>query len=68
MLIFVSFYSSKNPEKYSTVLNIDNNNNNINNNNNFSWAANQHIQMISEGLCDTEDWSNDAKIQLWLQE
>ncbi len=29
MLIFGSFYSSKNPEKiYSTVLNIDNNNNN----------------------------------------
>ncbi len=39
MLIFGSFYSSKNPEKkmYSTVLNIDdddNNNNNNNNNNN----------------------------------
>ncbi len=34
MLIFVSFYSSNNPEKmYSTVLNIDNNNNNNNNNN-----------------------------------
>ncbi len=25
------------------------------------WAANQHIRMISEGLCDTEDWSNDAE-------
>ncbi len=24
-----------------------------------SWAANQHIRMISEGSCDTEDWSND---------
>ncbi len=23
-------------------------------------AANQHIRMISEGSCDTEDWSNDA--------
>ncbi len=23
------------------------------------WAANQHIQMISEGSCDTEDWGND---------
>jgi len=22
--------------------------------------ANQHIRMISEGSCDTEDWSNDA--------
>ncbi len=20
---------------------------------------NQHIRIISEGLCDTEDWSND---------
>ncbi len=26
---------------------------------NVSWAANQ--QMISEGSCDTEDWSNDAE-------
>ncbi len=25
---------------------------------NVSWAANQHITMISEGSCDTEDWSN----------
>ncbi len=25
----------------------------------FSWAAHQHIRMISEGSCDTEDWSND---------
>ncbi len=56
MLIFGSFYSSKNPEKivvYSTVLNIDNNNNN--NNNKKSWAAIQLIRMISEGSCDTED-------------
>ncbi len=22
---------------------------------------NQHIKMISEGSCDTEDWSNDAE-------
>ncbi len=22
----------------------------------FSWAANQHIRMISEGSYDTEDW------------
>ncbi len=27
----------------------------------FSWAANQHIIMISDGSCDTEDWSNDDK-------
>ncbi len=26
---------------------------------NVSWAANQNIRMISEGSCDTEDWSND---------
>jgi len=25
-----------------------------------SWAENQHIRIISEGSCDTEDWSNDA--------
>ena len=28
---------------------------------NVSWAADQHIRMISEGSCDTEDWSNDAE-------
>ncbi len=50
MLIFGSFYSSKNPEKkYSTVLNIDNNNN---------------IWNISEVSCDTEDCSNDAEMCL----
>ncbi len=26
-----------------------------NNNNNVSWAANQHIRMISEVSCDTEN-------------
>ncbi len=26
----------------------------------MSLAANQHIIIISEGLCDTEDWNNDA--------
>jgi len=26
-----------------------------------SWAPNQHIRIISEGSCDTEDWSNDAE-------
>jgi len=25
-----------------------------------SWAPNPNIRMISEGSCDTEDWSNDA--------
>ncbi len=29
---------------------------------NVSWAANQYIRVISEGSCDTEDWSNDAEI------
>jgi len=28
---------------------------------NVSWAANHHIRLISEGSCDTEDWSNDAR-------
>ncbi len=28
---------------------------------NVSWAPNQHFRMISEGSCDTEDWSNDAE-------
>ncbi len=28
---------------------------------NVSWAQNQYIRMISEGSCDTEDWSNDAE-------
>jgi len=28
---------------------------------NVAWAVNQHIIMISEGSCDTEDYSNDAE-------
>ncbi len=28
---------------------------------NVTWAAHQHINMISEGSCDTEDWSNDTE-------
>ncbi len=28
---------------------------------NVSWAANQHINLISEVSYDTEDWSNDAE-------
>ncbi len=31
---------------------------------NASWAVNYHTRMISEGSCDTEDWSNDAENQL----
>jgi len=30
----------------------------------FFLAANQHIKMISEGSCDTEDWNNDAEIKV----
>jgi len=30
-------------------------------NRNVSWAADQHIRLISEGSCDTEEWSNDAE-------
>jgi len=30
-------------------------------NRNVSWAENQHVRKISEGSCDTEDWSNDAE-------
>ncbi len=26
--------------------------------NKHSWGPNHHIKMISEGSCDTEDWSN----------
>ncbi len=57
MLIFGSFYSTKNPAKmYSTVLNIDDNNNN-----------NQKCLLSSKSVyyydfwrsCDTEDWRND---------
>ncbi len=42
---------------------------------NGMWAANLRIRMISEGSCDTEDWSNDAEnsafhhsrdSQIWL--
>ncbi len=39
----------------TTVFNIDNNKKYV------SWAANQHIRMISEGSCDTEDRSSDAE-------
>ncbi len=47
------FYSSKNVsqflQKYQAAIRSN------------SWAAIQHITMISEGSCDTEDWSNDAE-------
>ncbi len=34
---------------------------NINNINKPSWTPNWRIRIISEGSCDTEDWSNDAE-------
>lgn len=27
---------------------------------NLSWAQNQHISMLSEGSCNTKDWSNGS--------
>jgi len=48
--------SNRNPSLYATLsfcINMDNRN--------VSWAENQHIGKISEGSCDTEDWSNDAE-------
>ncbi len=34
-------------------------------NRNIYWAANQYIKIISEGLCDSDDCSND-EIQLLI--
>ncbi len=34
---------------------------NIDNDNKYLLRLNQHIIMISEGSCDTEDWSNNAE-------
>jgi len=39
----------------TTLFNIGNNDNGI------FLASNQHIRIISEGSCVTEDWSNDAE-------
>ncbi len=33
---------------------------------NVSCSSNQHIRMISEGSCDTEDWSNDAENSVFI--
>ncbi len=61
MLIFGSYYSSRNPggKKYSAVLNIYNNYNN--NNKCFLNSYNHLIRTISEGSCNNEEWSNDAE-------
>ncbi len=53
MLFFVSFYWSNNQKNnYHRVKIIKQHN---------SFIIYQHIRMISEGSCDTEDWSNDAE-------
>ncbi len=34
-----------------------------------SWTVNKYIRMISEGSCDTEDWSsNDAENSAFMTE
>ncbi len=60
MLFFWTFGSSKNPEKCLTVKNIKQLFATLIIIRNVSWTPNQH-RMISEGSCDTEDWSNDAE-------
>ncbi len=54
--LFLTFYISKNtekishiPKKYEAAQRFP------------ALIINQHIRMISEGSCDTEDWSNDAE-------
>ncbi len=41
-----------------TVFDIDNNNNKC------SWTSNQHIIIIYEGSCDTENWRNAENLAL----
>ncbi len=54
-MISVSFY--KNIKRHNCF--------NIDNNKNRFLSTKSDIRMISEGSCDTEDWSNDAEIQLY---
>ncbi len=53
MLFFLNFYikrkKSQVPKKYEAAQRFP------------TLIINQHIRMISEGSCDTEDWSNDAE-------
>ncbi len=35
---------------------------NIENNNSYKSFLEQQIRMISEGSCDTDDWSDDAEL------
>jgi len=59
-VFFLYIYLTKNPEKNvwllqkylaAHVFNID-----------YNQMFIKHISMISEGSCDTEDWSNDTEI------
>ncbi len=55
MLLIMNFVNKKKWQKSrKAVFNYAADDNN-NNNNNVSWAANQHIRMISEVSCDTEN-------------
>ncbi len=53
-LVFTKILSSKTVQLFSTLIR-----------RNVSWAANQHIRLISEESCDTDDWSNDAENSAW---
>ncbi len=46
------FHKNGLPEQFSALVIIIN----------VSWGPNQHIQMISKGSCDTEEWSNGCWI------
>ncbi len=52
MLFFLTFYSSFIQESLKKILSSTTDS---------TLIINQHIRMISEGSCDTEDWSNDAE-------
>ncbi len=56
MLFFLTVYSSKNQRKSFTG-----SKENIKHQTVSTVIINQNIIMISEGSCDTEDWSNDDK-------
>ncbi len=53
-LVFTKILSSKTVQLFSTLIR-----------RNVSWAANQHIRLISEESCDTDDWKNDAENSAW---
>ncbi len=56
MLFFLTFYSSKKNVSGSKKI--------LSSTTVSTLIINQHIRMISEGSCDTEDWSNDAENSL----